>query len=137
MKEWRPNQINLRLHFPAIGIGGPQKRLYARILGNAGEGVRQEGAAGIGDAHKVLMRRREDQSIDECWVKNPEQMTKSVGMETPCGTITLGRGQGQGTAEELGVVAFIRFPYPDVVVEVLGEINKDTGKFAERIGRQL
>ena len=84
------------------------------------------------------MRRREEQSIDECWVENPQQMTEAVRTKACCRITTiLGRGQGQGTAEELGVVAFIRLPYPDVVMEVFCKINEDTGNFANHIGRQM
>ena len=35
-----PEPDQLTFHLPAIDVGGMEKRLYAGILGNAGEGVR-------------------------------------------------------------------------------------------------
>ena len=53
----QPDQFPL--HVPAMFVGAAEKRLHAGILGNGGEGVGQEIAAGIGDTKEILMRRRE------------------------------------------------------------------------------
>ncbi len=81
------------------------------------------------------MRRRDGQIVDERRVQDPKEVAESFGAEV-WPEIALLRGQGKGAAEELDVVAFVRRPYPDAGVDVLGEIDHDAGEVVEHIGRQ-
>ena len=71
-----PDQLSF--HFPAMLVGAPEERLHARVLGNFGKGIGQEGADGIGDAMEILVRRRDGQIVDERRIQNPEEVTESV-----------------------------------------------------------
>ena len=132
MKECVPSQTSFRFTSQPWALEDWRNAFTPESLGTSAKASDSRCAGGIGDAMEILVRRRDGQVVDERRVQDPEEVAEAVSS----GITPFRRGQGEGGAEELDVVAFVRRPDPDAVVEVFGEIDQDAGEVAERPGGQ-